>query len=84
MPKHHPLKRDALSIKLFFKKSPKDVTDDEVVYFREHPDEIDEISAPLNIHKLFLWLGLLVGMVLVGVSIGDSVTLTFSPTSIRD
>ncbi len=61
-------KRDVLFLKLFFKTSPKDVTDEEVAYFREHPDEIDEITAPINIHKHFLWLGLLLGTVLVGIS----------------
>jgi len=60
--------RDVLFLKLFFKTSPKDVTDEEVAYFREHPDEIDEITAPINIHKHFLWLGLLLGTVLVGIS----------------
>ena len=57
-----------LFLKLFFKTSLKDVTDEEVAYFREHPDEIDEITAPINIHKHFLWLGLLLGTVLVGIS----------------
>jgi len=61
-------KRDVLFLKLFFKTSLKDVTDEEVAYFREHPDEIDEITAPINIHKHFLWLGLLLGTVLVGIS----------------
>ena len=60
--------RDVLFLKLFFKTSLKDVTDEEVAYFREHPDEIDEITAPINIHKHFLWLGLLLGTVLVGIS----------------
>jgi uncharacterized membrane protein YedE/YeeE len=68
MAKNIPPYRDVLFLKLFFKTSPKDVTDEEVAYFREHPDEIDEITAPLHIHKLFLWLGLLLGTVLVGIS----------------
>ncbi len=68
MAKKIPPYRDALFLKLFFKTSPKDVTDEEVEYFREHPDEIDEITAPINIHKHFLWLGLLLGTVLVGIS----------------
>ena len=68
MRKHNPIKRDALSFKLFFKQSPQDVTEEEIAYFREHPDEIDEITAPVNVHKHFLWLGLLSGTVLVGTS----------------
>jgi uncharacterized membrane protein YedE/YeeE len=68
MAKNIPPYRDVLFLKLFFKTSPKDVTNEEVAYFREHPDEIDEITAPIYIHKLFLWLGLLLGTVLVGIS----------------
>lgn len=66
--KGNPLQRDALSIKLFLKSSPKDISDAEVQYFREHPDEIDEITAPVHIHKLFLWIGLLLGSALLGLS----------------
>ena len=68
MAKKLPLDRDLVYLKLFLKRSPKDVTDEEVAYFREHPDEIDEFTAPLNIHKLFLQLGLLLGTVCVGIS----------------
>ena len=68
MPKNVRLNRDLLFLKLFFKTSPKDVTGEEVAYFREHPDEIDEVTAPINIHKHFLWLGLLLGALLVGIS----------------
>ena len=57
-----------LSLNLFFKESPKEITDEEVAYFRQHPDEIDEITAPVYIHKNFLWLGLLFGTVFVAVS----------------
>jgi hypothetical protein len=44
------------------------VTEDDLAYFRDHPDEIDEVTAPLNVHKLFLWVGALLGMMLVAVS----------------
>ena len=46
------LDHDALFMRLFFKSSPE-VTDEEVQYYREYPDQIDEITAPINIHKFF-------------------------------
>ncbi|MEL6317080.1 MAG: hypothetical protein AAFR16_05515 [Pseudomonadota bacterium] len=44
------------------------ITDEEVTYFRENPDQIDEVSSPLTLHKLFLWVGLGLGVVLVALS----------------
>ena len=60
--------RDRIFIKLFLKTSPDQVTDEELNYFRGHPEQIDEVTAPVNIHKLFLWAGTLLGVVLVGLS----------------
>lgn len=60
--------RDRIFIKLFLKSSPDHVTDEELDYFREHPDQIDEVTAPVNIHKLFLWAGTLLGVAFVGLS----------------
>ena len=45
-----------------------DVTDDEVEYFRDHPDELEEMAAPVSVHLVFLWFGMALGLVLVGVS----------------
>lgn len=59
--------RDQVLYKFFFGNGTE-VTDDEVAYFREHPEEIDDFSAPLNIHKIFLFFGILLGICLVGVS----------------
>jgi hypothetical protein len=59
--------RDKFFLKLFLTDKVA-VTQAEVVYFRKHPDEIDEITAPLNVHKLFLLFGALFGVSLVGVS----------------
>jgi hypothetical protein len=55
-------------IKLFLKSSPDQVTDEEVAYFRDHPELIDEVTAPVNVHKLFLWGGALLGTLFVAVS----------------
>ncbi|MEO0606334.1 MAG: hypothetical protein AAF211_33200 [Myxococcota bacterium] len=38
------------------------VTDEEVAYYREHPDEIDVATSPGQIHRQFLWLGSLTGL----------------------
>lgn len=59
---------DHVFLKLFLKTAPDQVTDEELNYFREHPEQIDEISAPVNIHKLFLWAGALLGVACVGLS----------------
>ena len=60
--------RDRIFVKLFLKTSPDQVTDEELDYFREHPDQIDEVTAPVTIHKLFLWVGTLLGVAFVGLS----------------
>ena len=60
--------RDQVFFKLFLKSATSDVTDEEVAYFRGHPDEIDEVTAPVAVHKLFLWAGALLGTLLVGVA----------------
>ena len=60
--------RDRMFIKLFLKSSPTEVTDEEVTYFRDHQDQIDEVTAPVAVHKLFLWAGALLGTLFVGVS----------------
>jgi len=60
--------RDRVFIKLFLKSSPAEVTNEEVTYFRDHPELIDEVTAPVNVHKLFLWVGALVGTLFVGLS----------------
>lgn len=60
--------RDRMFFKLFLKSSPDQVTDAEMAYFRDHPELIDEITAPVNVHKLFLWVGALLGTLFVAVS----------------
>jgi len=60
--------RERIFLKLFLKTKPTEVTDEELEYFRNNPDQIDEISAPVSIHKLFLWAGTLLGVAFVGLS----------------
>ncbi|HCV3102279.1 TPA: hypothetical protein OV540_002544, partial [Acinetobacter baumannii] len=61
------LDQDKLFIKLLF-KSTSEVTDEEIEYYRKYPDQIDQVTAPLNIHKIFLWAGALLGVVVVAVA----------------
>ena len=60
--------RDRMFLKLFLKGSATEVSDDEVDYFRKYPDQIDEVTAPVQVHKLFLWAGSLIGVVCVAAS----------------
>lgn len=50
--------------KLMFKSSPSELTEADIEYFRDNPELIDEVTAPVNIHKYFLWLGTVLGMLL--------------------
>ncbi len=60
--------RDQMFLKLFLKRSASEVTDEELAYFRDHPDQIDEVTAPVAVHKLFLWAGALLGVLFVAVA----------------
>lgn len=44
------------------------VSDEQIAYFKEHPDEIDELSAPLNIHIIYLFVGVVVGVLAVALA----------------
>jgi len=67
MKKNTP-KRDLIFLKLFLKAKAGEVSDEEVSYFRDHPEQIDELSAPVNIHLRFLWIGGLLGTGCVAIS----------------
>lgn len=64
-----PKKRDSDSffLRLLFGSSAE-VTNDDVAYFRRYPDQIDEITAPIAIHRVFLWACAALGTVLVAAS----------------
>lgn len=67
MKKNTKLDQDTLFIKLLF-KSTSEVTEEEIEYYRKYPDQIDQVTAPLNIHKIFLWAGALLGVVIVAIA----------------
>ena len=52
----------------FFFKSAREVTAEEVGYFRDHPDQIENWTAPVSVHKMFLWGGALLGTAFVALS----------------
>lgn len=65
--KRDAIYRGAILLKSFFKMK-NEVTEEEIDYFKKHPNEIDEVTAPMNIHKLFLAIGIGVGILLVAIS----------------
>lgn len=67
MNKNSKLDQDKLFIKLLF-KSNSEVTEDEIEYYRKYPDQIDQVTAPINIHKIFLWAGALLGVIVVAIA----------------
>ena len=67
MKKNTKLDQDKLFIKLLF-KSTSEVTDEEIEYYRKYSDQIDQVTAPLNIHKIFLWAGALLGVIVVAIA----------------
>ena len=65
---HESSQRDLIFLKLFLKAKAGEVTDEEARYFRDHPEQIDELTAPVNVHLIFLWAGTLLGVACVAVS----------------
>jgi hypothetical protein len=60
--------RDRVIFRLYLKSSPDELTEKELAYFRDNPDMIDEVTAPVGLHKLFLWIGFILGTLFVGFS----------------
>lgn len=63
--------READRDNLFFELLTSDkieVSDEAMAYFRQHPEEVDEITAATRVHKFFLWAGVGIGMAAVAVS----------------
>ena len=49
--------RDRVFLKLFLRTTPSELGEEEMAYFREHPDQIDEVTAPVNgdlVHRFAL------------------------------
>ena len=69
---HQQHQRDVAFLKLFLKGKAGQVTDEEVRYFRDHPDQIDEVIGPVKVHLIFLWAGGLLGPPLSAFPNGSS------------
>ena len=78
--------RERAFLHFFLKPTAAAVSDEEVDYFRENPEEIDEFTAPVNVHKAFLWIGALLGTVCVAFSkmLKYTTFLDFLPASINE
>ena len=59
--------RERIHLRLFLGTSDEP-SEDEIAYFAEHPDQIDEISEPLRLHRLFLWFAVISGVLIVGLA----------------
>ena len=70
----------------FLKPTAAAVSDEEIDYFRENPEEIDEFTAPVNVHKAFLWIGALLGTGCVAFSkmLKYTTFLDFLPAAINE
>lgn len=70
----------------FFWRADAKVTEEDIIYFRNHPDQIEEITAPINMHKFFLGVGMLLGTLCVALSKFFKFTdvLYFMPKAVRE
>ena len=59
--------RERIHLRLFLAQS-EEPSEEEVAYFAANPDEIDEISEPMRLHRLFLWFAVVAGFVVVGLA----------------
>lgn len=75
--------RDKTLLKLLLAREVN-VTQDELEYFRKHPDEIDEVTAPVNVHKLFLVFGTVLGILLVALSKGLKASTIISSPALQE
>ena len=48
MARKQPDRRERVFFRMIFRSADPQVTEDDVAYFREHPDEIDEVTAPVK------------------------------------
>ena len=45
-----------------------DIPEEMMAYFREHPEEVDEVTASTRVHKFVLWVGMSAGLLSVAGS----------------
>ncbi|MEO1639497.1 MAG: hypothetical protein AAFU41_09665 [Pseudomonadota bacterium] len=59
--------RERTHLRLFL-GATDEPSDDEIAYFAAHPDQIDEFSEPMRLHRLFLWFAVISGVIIVGLA----------------
>ncbi len=62
------------------------VSEDDIAYFSAHPDQIDEVAQPVNVHKFFLYCGVTAGVILVAIAkaLKFSSALDFAPDALAE
>ena len=59
--------RERIHLRLFLVDS-EEPSEEEVAFFAANPDQIDEISEPMRLHRLFLWFAVISGFIVVGLA----------------
>ena len=59
--------RERIHLRLFLVSS-EEPSEEEIAYFAANPDQIDEISEPMRLHRLFLWFAVISGFIVVGLA----------------
>ena len=59
--------RERIHLRLFLVDS-EEPSEEEIAYFAAHPDQIDEVSEPMRLHRLFLWFAVISGFIVVGLA----------------
>ena len=59
--------RERIHLRLFLGASEQP-SEEEIAYFAENPDQIDDVSEPMRLHRLFLWFAVISGFLIVGLS----------------
>ena len=61
--------RERIHLRLFLVDS-EEPSEEEIAYFAANPDQIDEVSEPMRLHRLFLWFAVISGFIVVGLAKG--------------
>ena len=59
--------RERIHLRLFLVAS-EEPSEEEIAYFAANPEQIDEISEPMRLHRLFLWFAVISGFTIVGLA----------------
>ena len=59
--------RERIHLRLFLVDSEQP-SEEEIAYFAANPNQIDEVSEPMRLHRLFLWFAVISGFMIVGLA----------------